>query len=197
MQGQDYFIKYDPEYAPAYYHCKKSIHNERTTLYNTVGLSDSSTIVLEEDVHPLLDSTSSSEHVDLYDIPHIYIGETMLGSSALAQEEEQPPPPPPPSTPPGGGYCRGDCRIFVSRLPYDAKVRTLRSYFARFGHIVDAYIPRKPTRKSESKGFGFISFASETSVRVVLGTKHVIDGREILVDRADASPQDRKWLSVK
>jgi RNA recognition motif-containing protein len=43
----------------------------------------------------------------------------------------------------GGEPVRGmSKKIFVGRLPPEATTEDLRLYFGRFGHILDAYIPR-------------------------------------------------------
>ncbi|SIO73589.1 nucleic acid binding protein, putative [Babesia microti strain RI] len=84
-------------------------------------------------------------------------------------------------------------KLFVGRMRNDTTVATMRNYFERFGELIDAYIPKDP-KTQKGKGFGFISFHNETSVRAVLQAtyKHVIDGREVIVDMADADQKKNR-----
>ncbi|MFS7906277.1 putative nucleotide-binding alpha-beta plait domain superfamily, RNA-binding domain superfamily [Helianthus anomalus] len=52
-------------------------------------------------------------------------------------------PPPPPSGGYGGESARGmGKKIFIGRIPEEARVEDLRLYFGRFGRILDVYIPK-------------------------------------------------------
>ncbi|GFE55912.1 RNA recognition domain containing protein [Babesia ovis] len=76
-------------------------------------------------------------------------------------------------------------RIFVSKLSYEATTDDLENYFCQFGNITDVHIPRQPGNPSLNKGYGFVSFDDENSVMEVLETtSHVINGREVMIDRA-------------
>jgi hypothetical protein len=56
----------------------------------------------------------------------------------------------------------------------------LADYFAQFGHVVDAYIPKERDTR-HSRGFGFVTFDNRDAVqRVVAFTgAHTIDGRQV------------------
>ncbi|EKX72628.1 RNA recognition motif domain containing protein [Theileria equi strain WA] len=77
-------------------------------------------------------------------------------------------------------------KLFIGRISFDTTVQGLRAYFSQFGEVVDAYIPRD-SYNQRSKGFGFLTFANKSSIHAVLepNTKHVLDGRELVVDYAD------------
>ncbi|KAL6859072.1 hypothetical protein ACP4OV_018074 [Aristida adscensionis] len=92
---------------------------------------------------------------------------------------------------PGSSYGRGyygssqgmSKKIFIGRLPQEAKTDDLRQYFGRFGRIVDAYIPKDPKR-SGHRGFGFVTFADEGVADRVARTGHEILGHEVAIDTA-------------
>lgn len=74
-------------------------------------------------------------------------------------------------------------KIFIGRLPQEATVEDLRIYFGRFGHIVDAYIPKDP-KKSGHRGFGFVTFADAIVAERVSRRSHEICGQKIAIDSA-------------
>mmetsp|Transcript_34013 Transcript_34013/g.84086 ORF Transcript_34013/g.84086 Transcript_34013/m.84086 type:complete len:444 (+) Transcript_34013:352-1683(+) len=77
-------------------------------------------------------------------------------------------------------------KLFVGRLSYSTSADDLRRYFAKFGEVTDAYIPKEPTT-GRSRGFGFLTFSSPEAVQAVFGAApHTIDGRQIALDHADA-----------
>ncbi|XP_057449523.1 uncharacterized protein LOC130740831 [Lotus japonicus] len=90
---------------------------------------------------------------------------------------------------PGPIYGRGEParriskKIFVGRLPPEATVEDLRQYFARFGHILDVYIPKDPKRAGH-RGFGFVTFAEEGVADRVSRRPHEICGQEVAIDSA-------------
>eukprot|EP01018_Ginkgo_biloba_P030513 Gb_27963 [translate_table: standard] len=78
-------------------------------------------------------------------------------------------------------------KIFVGRVPVEATTEDLRLYFSQFGKIVDVYLP-KDAKKISHRGFGFVTFAEESSTERVALKRHEILGHQIAVDRA--SPLD-------
>uniref|UniRef100_A0A3B0MVB7 RNA-binding protein, putative n=1 Tax=Theileria annulata TaxID=5874 RepID=A0A3B0MVB7_THEAN len=94
------------------------------------------------------------------------------------------------------GRDRNAPKLFVGRIGFETSVHSLRSYFSQFGDVIDVYIPKGRSTNSyitpdaqtqKGKGFGFLTFANKSSIHTVLdpNLKHVIDGREIIVDYAD------------
>ncbi|KAH8742147.1 ribonucleoprotein [Cryptosporidium ryanae] len=72
-------------------------------------------------------------------------------------------------------FCGGLCDITTNA--------SLRAHFSPYGEIVDSVVL---TEKStgRSRGFGFITFASEESVDAVLSSPQIVDGKEIDCKRA-------------
>lgn len=58
-------------------------------------------------------------------------------------------------------------------------VEKLQQYFSEFGEVIDAVV-MKNTESSQSRGFGFVTFAEPNCVDKVLqkGT-HLLDGRAV------------------
>jgi hypothetical protein len=57
-------------------------------------------------------------------------------------------------------------RIFIGSLPDNCSRDTIRSYFDKYGDIIDAYIPRDKHTK-QPKNYGFITFRDMASVKAV------------------------------
>lgn len=78
-------------------------------------------------------------------------------------------------------------KIFVGRIPVEATAEDLQLYFSQFGQVLDAYLP-KDAKKISHRGFGFVTFAEESTAEHVSQRRHEILGHLIAVDRA--SPLD-------
>lgn len=61
-------------------------------------------------------------------------------------------------------------------LPWKTTEQNLREYFETFGEVLMAQV-KKDSKSGQSKGFGFIRFASYESQMRVLAQRHMIDGR--------------------
>ncbi|XP_048518871.1 TAR DNA-binding protein 43 isoform X1 [Dendroctonus ponderosae] len=66
--------------------------------------------------------------------------------------------------------------LIVLGLPWKTTELYLREYFETFGEVLMAQVKKDP-KTSQSKGFGFIRFASYESQMRVLAQRHMIDGR--------------------
>ncbi|KAG5889548.1 hypothetical protein JTB14_024956 [Gonioctena quinquepunctata] len=66
--------------------------------------------------------------------------------------------------------------LIVLGLPWKTTEQELREYFEAFGEVLMAQV-KKDMKTQESKGFGFIRFASYESQMRVLAQRHLIDGR--------------------
>ncbi len=76
-------------------------------------------------------------------------------------------------------------RIFVGRVPLSVTTDEITARFAKFGKIVDAYIPHNPMTR-QSKGMAFISFDNEDAVEQALAHgKHMLGGELCEAKRAD------------
>ena len=76
-------------------------------------------------------------------------------------------------------------RIFVGRVPVSVTTDEVTARFAKFGKIVDAYIPHNPITR-QSKGMAFVSFDTEDAVEQALAHgKHLLGGELCEVKRAE------------
>ncbi|KAK6923933.1 RNA recognition motif domain [Dillenia turbinata] len=75
-------------------------------------------------------------------------------------------------------------KIFLGGLPETLTLVQLRGYFARFGEIADAVIMRD-MRTQASRGFGFVTYASEKAAESVLQQCfHTLNGKAVEVKKA-------------
>eukprot|EP00171_Calliarthron_tuberculosum_P009237 IDg9237t1 len=93
----------------------------------------------------------------------------------------------------GGGGMRNHhttkCKVFVGGLPSSCGSEEFRNYFQTFGEVVDAQV-MIDHNTGNSRGFGFVTFASEATVEQVVGpgrsnTRHEIMGKNVEVKRAE------------
>jgi len=66
--------------------------------------------------------------------------------------------------------------LIVLGLPWKTSEQQLREYFEPFGEVLMAQVKKDP-KTGQSKGFGFIRFASYESQLRVLSQRHLIEGR--------------------
>lgn len=75
-------------------------------------------------------------------------------------------------------------KLFVGSLPWAVNNDSLRELFAQYGEIVDAVVITD-RMSGRSKGFGFVTFASEESAQKALEMDgREIEGRKIVVNVA-------------
>lgn len=41
----------------------------------------------------------------------------------------------------------------------------LQDYFTKFGYVLDVYMPRDKVKRSEHRGFGFVTFETEAAIQ--------------------------------
>lgn len=88
-----------------------------------------------------------------------------------------------------GGWATN--RIFVGKLGKEVLESDIKEYCARFGFVLDVYIPRDKHNKREHRGFGFVTFETEAAVERILAVEeHHIAGCAIAVDRALPRQED-------
>ena len=86
-------------------------------------------------------------------------------------------------------------KIFVGGLAFDTTEETFRTYFERFGKVLDAVVMRDP-HTQRSRGFGFVTFQDEIAVEACLScTRHIFDGRQVETKRA-TPPEETPWKST-
>lgn len=66
--------------------------------------------------------------------------------------------------------------LIVLGLPFKTTEQSLREHFEAFGEVLMAQVKKDP-KSGQSKGFGFIRFASHEAQIRVLAQRHMIEGR--------------------
>jgi heterogeneous nuclear ribonucleoprotein A1/A3 len=75
-------------------------------------------------------------------------------------------------------------KLFIGRLDYRTTDETLKSYFEKWGKVVDVVVMKDPKTK-RSRGFGFITYSKSYMVDDAQNARpHKIDGRVIEPKRA-------------
>lgn len=92
-------------------------------------------------------------------------------------------------TAPSSAFPLRTTRIFVGRLLPTVTLNELRSYFERFGEVVDCYMPVNYATR-QPRGIGFLTFASEEIVDYLMQYSHEIAGKQIAVDRAEPKKEE-------
>lgn len=83
--------------------------------------------------------------------------------------------------------------LIVLGLPWKTTEESLREYFETLGEVLMAQI-KKDARTGQSKGFGFIRFASYEGQMKALSSRHFIDGRwcDVKVPSSKVSSNDQQ-----
>ncbi|SBT35328.1 nucleic acid binding protein, putative [Plasmodium ovale wallikeri] len=96
----------------------------------------------------------------------------------------------PPNINPSGSYR-------PSGPPYSVTtIETLRNYFENYGEIIDIYMPNDVCT-NRPRGIAFVTFLDNDCVKKILSnknSKHIIDGKEVVVDLADPETKSKKNL---
>lgn len=75
-------------------------------------------------------------------------------------------------------------KLFIGGLSYDTTEDSLRSYFEKWGNIVDCVVMRDGSTK-RSRGFGFVTYDNVDSLNEAQANRpHVIDNKEVESKRA-------------
>ncbi|SOV77931.1 nucleic acid binding protein, putative [Plasmodium sp. gorilla clade G3] len=94
---------------------------------------------------------------------------------------------------PGGDeWNKRGYKLFVTKLNSATTIETLRNYFEKFGEIIDIYMPND-VYTNRPRGIAFVTFLDKDSVKNILSdghSKHIIDGKEVVVDLAD--PENKR-----
>jgi hypothetical protein len=83
----------------------------------------------------------------------------------------------------------GPTKLFVGGLGPSTTAADLRTFFSRFGELVEAVVvPNRST--GQSRGFGFVSYVSATAAdEAIKGMNGVeLDGHPLRVNRAETRP---------
>lgn len=82
-------------------------------------------------------------------------------------------------------------KMFVGNLSGSITNKKLKNYFSKFGEITNAYTIKKPG-SCESRGFGYVTFATEAAMKAVLQSRHKLDGREVVVESFLSKEEQKK-----
>jgi len=82
-------------------------------------------------------------------------------------------------------------KLYVGNLPYSANADELRKVFSEFGEVVDAVVI-SDKYSGRSKGFGFVTFATEEAAKTAVEKMNGKDmgGRNLVVNVA-RPPKER------
>lgn len=83
-----------------------------------------------------------------------------------------------------------DRKLFVGGVSWGTTAKELREYFEKFGKVVNCTL-KTDYSTQKSRGFGFVCFASEDSVKKVMDQgNHELNGRKL--DPKKATPRAKK-----
>lgn len=76
-------------------------------------------------------------------------------------------------------------KLYVGNLPWSVNSDGLRDLFSQFGEIVDAIVI-SDRMSGRSKGFGFVTFATEEQAQAAISAMNEkdIEGRKLVVNTA-------------
>lgn len=75
-------------------------------------------------------------------------------------------------------------KLYVGNLSYDSRENDLRDYFSRYGNVDEAIVVMD-RETGRSRGFGFVTMASDSALQEVLKVNsHELGGRNLKVNRA-------------
>jgi len=81
-------------------------------------------------------------------------------------------------------------KLFIGRLPRGATTEDLKDCFSHYGPLKDVYIP------SNFRGFGFVTFPSQSAAYAALNTSHVIKGSTLNVTHPAPKPGEQNTQNV-
>lgn len=85
------------------------------------------------------------------------------------------------------------CKIFVGGLPQETNKDKLKSYFSKWGNIIDAVVMYDSATR-RSRGFGFITYDHVESVEMVMSSApHVLDSKEVECKKACPREQHARF----
>ncbi|KAI8399405.1 Eukaryotic RNA Recognition Motif (RRM) profile [Nakaseomyces glabratus] len=84
---------------------------------------------------------------------------------------------------------KDSCKMFIGGLNWETTEDGLRDYFSKYGKVEELKIMKDPAT-GRSRGFGFLTFESASSVDEVVKTQHILDGK--VIDPKRAIPREEQ-----
>jgi len=81
--------------------------------------------------------------------------------------------------------------VFIGNVPFDVEVEELRHHFESCGEIVNVRVIRDPSTNL-GKGFAYIRFKDEKSIKAALRHKEPLNGRVLRISKAKNNPKKQK-----
>ncbi|XP_060574695.1 TAR DNA-binding protein 43-like [Ruditapes philippinarum] len=82
-------------------------------------------------------------------------------------------------------------KVFVGRCTEEMTAEDLRSYFNKFGEVVDVFIPR-PFR-----AFAFVTFSDPEIAQALCGEDHIIKGASVHISNAAPKTYDKQQMDTR
>ncbi len=82
-------------------------------------------------------------------------------------------------------------KIFVGSLSFDVRSNHLEDHFSQYGKVVDAIALMEKDNPNRARGFGFVTFAEESSAQNAINGSNgkELEGRAMKVSIAENKPK--------
>merc|ERR1712080_93143 len=82
-------------------------------------------------------------------------------------------------------------KLFIGRLPREATVDELKDCFSDYAPLKDVYIPKN------FRGFGFVTFNSQSEAQEVLNSTHIIRGNVLNISHPAPKPKEGEAMPMQ
>ncbi|GMM33810.1 Hrp1 protein [Saccharomycopsis crataegensis] len=149
-----------------------------STATSTVKADDSAHTIIQQPNETSIEVPSSSNTGGLGESPKEISGSGLTSVAIGRQLQEK-----------SEFFNRDQGKMFVGGLNWETSEDKLKEYFSKFGEIIDLTIMRDNVT-GRSRGFGFLTFKSSSSVDEVVKTQHILDGK--VIDPKRAIPREEQ-----
>lgn len=81
-------------------------------------------------------------------------------------------------------------KLYVGNLVYSVTSRDLINLFSQYGQILEAMVIPDKKQEGKSKGYGFVTFASEEALQNALKLNgQEYKGRKLIVEKSKSEPE--------
>jgi len=82
-------------------------------------------------------------------------------------------------------------KVYVGNLVYSATSKDLINLFSEYGQILEAMIIPDKNEGGKSKGYGFVTFASQDALQRALDLNgKEYQGRKLVVEKSKSEPEE-------